>query len=105
MQQEYRAHYVVIDVKNYADEIEIDHILQLTNYLREFGEGAFGIICCRTKPDAGAITTHREQWVAYRKLILFLNDDDLIQMLTLKKNDQEPEQVIRQKVEDFRLGL
>ncbi len=105
MQQEYRAHYMVIDANKESHEIGENEVLQLANYLRDFGDGAFGIFCCRTTPGAGAIASRREQWVAHRKLILFLTDDDLIQMLTLKKNDQEPEQVIRQKVEDFGPGM
>jgi len=38
-------------------------------------------------------------------MILFLNDDDLIQMLTLKKEGGSPEDVIQQKIADFRLGM
>lgn len=103
--EQYKADFVVVDAKNHTSSISKRHVLQMSNYLRDFGAGLFGIICCRTQAANDSIVTCREQWVAYQKLILFLNDDDLIQMLTSKKNAQEPEEVIRQKIADFRLGM
>lgn len=39
------------------------------------------------------------------KLIVVLEDDDLVQMLTTKDRGGDPEELIQQKIEDFRLGI
>jgi hypothetical protein len=38
-------------------------------------------------------------------MIITLNDDDLMQMLESEKSGLDPEDLIRQKIEDFRLGM
>ena len=40
-----------------------------------------------------------------KKLIIILQDNDIEQMLLEKISKREPENVIRQKIEDFRLSL
>jgi hypothetical protein len=39
------------------------------------------------------------------KMITTLNDDDLLQMLENKKSGADPEDLVCQKIEDFRLGM
>lgn len=99
------ADYIVIDAKNLTKSIEKRDVLQVSNYLKKFGTGLFGMIVCRNKPHQNAIHTQREHWIADNKLIIFLQDEDIIQMLTMKDGAGNPEDVIRQKIEDFRLSL
>jgi hypothetical protein len=47
----------------------------------------------------------REQWVQHNKLIIGLDDEDVRQMLTTKMAAGDPAELIRQKIEDFRLGI
>jgi hypothetical protein len=49
--------------------------------------------------------TLREQWILHDKLITPLTDSDVRQMLNDKKGGGDPAELIRQKVEDFRLSL
>lgn len=99
------ADYIVIDAKNLTKSIEKRDVLQVSNYLKKFGTGLFGMIVSRNKPHQNAIHTQREHWIADNKLIIFLQDEDIIQMLTMKDGAGKPEEVIRQKIEDFRLSL
>lgn len=105
MRDKYNADFVVIDAKNYSANVEKKEVLQMSNYLKSFGTGLFGIIVCRNNPKSNATITQREHWMAYHKLIIFINDNDIIQMLTLKEKSNSPEDVIRQKIEEFRLSL
>jgi hypothetical protein len=105
MRMHYHADFIVIDAKNYKNAIKKPAVLQLANYLSQRGPGLFGMIATRVGADAGATWTIREQWVLHSKLIVVLNDDDLNQMLTARDAGAEPWAVIRQKVEDFRLGV
>jgi hypothetical protein len=105
LRDNYFAHYIVIDAKNLAKNIEKKDVLQVSNYLKKFGTGLFGMLISRNKPHSNAILTQREHWIVDNKLILFLQDEDIIQMLTMKDGPGNPEDVIRQKIEDFRLSL
>jgi hypothetical protein len=105
LRHHYDAHYVVVDAKNYVGGVKKKDILQVANYLSAHGAGLFGMIVCRNAADRSAEVTRREQWVIYRKLILILNDEDLRTMLALTDQGEDPAIVIRQKIEDFRLGF
>jgi len=106
LRNKYHADYIVIDSKNYKDDIKKEEVLQISNYLKSFGTGLFGVILNRNQPSKGAFVTRREHWIAYQKLIIFLNDSDLKQMLKTKEdNIISPEEVIKEKIEQFRLEL
>lgn len=74
-------------------------------YLKELGAGLFGLIICRNDGDNSCMHTLREIWGIHRKLILVLTDDDIEQMLLAKSANRQPEAIIRQKIEEFRLTL
>ena len=105
LRDHYQAHYVVVDAKNYNFPIKKDEVLQIANYLGDFGAGLFGVIVCRSGVSDSAEITRREQWVLHRKLLVFLTDEDLEQMASFASNDIDPATVVRQKIEDFRLSV
>jgi hypothetical protein len=105
MRLHYRADYIVVDAKNHCGQANKTHVLQLANYLSPHGTGLFGMIVTRNGMDRGGMYTCREQWMLHSKMIITLNDDDLRQMLENKKSGLDPEDVVRQKIEDFRLGM
>ena len=101
----YRADYLVVDAKNHCGQANKSHVLQLANYLSLHGTGLFGMIITRNGIDRGGMYTCREQWILHSKMIITLNDDDLLQMLENKKSGADPEDLVRQKIEHFRLGM
>ncbi|WP_010500108.1 hypothetical protein [Paenibacillus elgii] len=105
LRERYNADFIVIDAKNHSTKIDKNSVLQMANYLKAYGTGLFGIISCRSVPKESATHTQREIWMASNKLIIFLNDSDIEQMLSAKKNITSPEEIIKQKIEDFRLSL
>jgi hypothetical protein len=105
MRTHYQAHYIVVDAKNYTGNVKKKEILQIANYLSLHGAGQFGIVISRTGGDKSAELTRREQWIIHRKMIVLLNDDDMRQMISLRAANVDPAELIRQKIEDFRLGF
>ncbi|TQS43147.1 hypothetical protein [Cryptosporangium phraense] len=105
MREHYRADFLVVDAKNFCGYVKKEHILQIANYLSVHKTGLFAFILTRNSADKGAMHTCREQWMLHGKMILVFNDDDLMQMLENRKHGQDPAMVIRQKLEDFRLGV
>ena len=101
----YKADYIVVDAKNYGKKISKKEVLQIANYLKMHGTGLFALIVSRNECDTTAQFTLREVWAMDRKLIINLQDNDLEQMLLEKMSGREPENVLRQKIEDFRLSF
>lgn len=62
-------------------------------------------------PDArsglagNATWIRREQWVLHDKLMVVLDDDDVRLMVKNKPASYNPVEVVRQNIEDFRLGV
>ncbi|MFB2835931.1 HNH endonuclease [Floridanema evergladense] len=101
----YQADYIVVDAKNYKNDVGKKEALQIANYLKPHGAGLFGIIFCRDSIDNGCECTLREQWTIHRKLIIVVSDRDVEQMLLNKSSNGPPEEIIKQKIEDFRLSM
>jgi len=101
----YHAHFVVADAKNYVRRVTKKEALQIANYLKLHGAGLFGLILSRKGYDRGCDFTLRELWAVHQKLVIVLTDSDIEQMLDAKSNGRPPEELIRQKIEDFRLSM
>lgn len=105
LRSKYLADYIVIDAKNYRQKISKNEVLQISNYLKEHGTGLFGMIITRNGVSESAIYTLREVWAVDKKMIIILQDNDVEQMLLERLANREPENIIRQKIEDFRLSI
>ena len=101
----YLAHFVVVDAKNWSSPIDKGEILKIANYLQAHGAGRFGMVMSRKGADNGAEIALREHWRTDQKMIVVLDDADVVQMLLLRGSGGDPTRVIRQKIEDFRLSF
>jgi len=105
MRTKYCADYIVVDAKNFSTTINKKEVLQIAHYLKEYGAGLFGIIVTRKGESKKLYYTLREVWITERKLIIILNDDDIEQMLLEKKFNRSSDEIIKQKILDFRISL
>jgi hypothetical protein len=101
----YEAHLVVIDAKNLAGKVKKNDILQIANYLSPHGTGLFGIIASRNGCSMSAELTRQSQWMHDHKMIIVLDDDDLHQMINLWMDYHDPTDLIRRRIQDFRLSF
>ncbi|BCY08732.1 hypothetical protein [Actinoplanes sp. L3-i22] len=101
----YRGDFIVADAKNYRAQIGKAEVLQIANYLSHHGTGLVGLLLTRTGMASSARWTSREQWLLYNKLIVGLSDDDYRQMLLTHRAGGDPADLVRQRIEDFRLGM
>jgi hypothetical protein len=101
----YRGDFIVVEAKNYAKEVGKTEVLQLANYLTHHGTGLVGILLTRAGLAADARWTCREQWLLHQKLIIGLRDADYHQMLASLRAGNDPSELIRQRIEDFRLRI
>jgi HNH endonuclease len=106
IREKYQADYVVVDAKNYSRKASKADVLQIANYLKPHGAGMFGLIFSRLGGDTnGCDHTLREQWALHRKLILILDDADILAMLAAKAERRPPEDLLGQKLDAFRLSM
>lgn len=102
----YSADYVIVDAKNYTKKVGKKDVLQIANYLKSHGAGLFGLIFSRNGGDSsGCEFTLREQWLINKKMIVIFDDDDVISMLLAKSDGRLPEQILGNKIEQFRLSM
>lgn len=102
----YQADFIVIDAKNYTGKIKKNQILQISNYLKQHGTGLFAIIISRNgQEDKGSYFTRREKWVTENKMIIILDDKDIQKMILAKASADLPEEIIKQRIEEFRLDI
>lgn len=101
----YSAEQVVVDAKNSAQPLSKRPIIEIAHYLKSYGCGLFGVLCCRKGPGEGAIHAIREQWIASKKLLIILSDDIMLEMLALKAAGAPPEELLRREIGRFRMAL
>lgn len=102
---EYRADHLLVDAKNYSKAIKKEQVLQIANYLQRHGVGLFALIMCRSGHAKPTLFTLREQWILHDKMIIVIDDNDVLQMIIAKSSGNDPTELIRQKIEDFRLDI
>lgn len=105
MRVHYHADFIVAEAKNLSGPARKAEVLQLANYLTRHGTGLVGMLLTRKGFSADARWTSREQWLLHDKLIVGLDDEDYKQMLATKRVGGNPADLIRQRIEDFRLRI
>jgi hypothetical protein len=90
---------------NYTKPIGKEEVLQLANYLSHHGTGLVGMLLTRNGLALDARWTSREQWLLHNKLIIGLSEDDYHQMLLTRRAGGDPADLVRQRIEDFRLRI
>ena len=105
IRERYYADYIVVDAKNSGNKIRKKDVLQISNYLKIQGTGLFAILFSRNGFAPNTYYTLSELWGLQQKLIIVLDDNDVIQMLMEKIDGGNPESVVQKKIEDFRLSI
>ncbi len=91
--------YIVIECKNYSGDLEnreFDQIYgRLTKYI-----GCFGILVCRRiKNQKKTQKFERDLINQSEKIIITLDDNDLIEMIKLKFTNGDPNEILRKKLD------
>lgn len=97
--QRHDATQIVFEVKN-VKRLDVRYVDQVASYLTP-GLGHLGFLVSRS--PAGESMVHRavDVFQAERKVVLFLCDDDLEQMLDLKEAGDDPTELIKQRYDAF----
>ena len=77
-------------------------MLQVADYLKQT-IGRFGIVCSKKTPNESGLEKRRDVFIENQKLILFLSNDNLKEMLLKKYKKMDPSDVIIDLIDDFNL--
>ena len=105
LRSRYNADFIVIDAKNYKGGVKKREINQIANYLKKGGTGTFALIISRVEENRNAYLTRRDKWLLDEKMLVVLTDDDICKMILAKAASNDPEEIIKQRIEEFRLKI
>lgn len=99
--QHYNSRFVVFEFKNYKEEIEQNLVYITGKYLYKAALRNVAIMISRKGFSYNAHKLAIGMLVSEEKLILDLNDDDIITMLRMKADEQDPSDYLLNKLEEF----
>ena len=96
---------VVTEFKNLDGPLRQKEVESLQQYLLPKAKRSLGILCGRHAPSNQAIKARRRAWMEADKLILFLSDQDLIDLVRIKANGGDSSEVLDGKMDEFFVTL
>lgn len=105
IRSEYGTRFVVAEFKNYSELVGQKQVESLVQYLWKPAKRNFGVLVCRSGPSESALIARRRAWLEMEKCVVFLQDDDLKEMIGLSGSDSDPFEIIDAQLEDFFRGL
>ena len=103
--QHYNTRFVVFEFKNYEDEIDQNHIYITEKYLYNAVLRNVAIIISRNGFSHNALKAATGILTENEKLIIDLNDNDIITMLRLKADKQDPSDYMLNKLEEYLMSI
>ena len=93
------------EFKNYSESISQREVEAIQQYL--FGKAMrnFGLLCSRSEPSDSALVARRRAWMEFDKLIVFLSDEDLKDLIRARSLGENTAEVIDTQLDDFFLTL
>ena len=105
IQNEHNSIAVIVECKNSEEQISNNELTKTSKYFSKNKLGKLGFILSRKGLDDGALIEIKRLWKELEIMIIPLNDDDLINLLKLKANNENPEMYIDEYYRKFRTSL
>ena len=117
--KEYNANGIIVDAKNYQDEISGDTVRGFASkYIKPYGLGRLGFVVARQIPPdikapvsqknrpSGAVKAQKDQLRdSPHSVIIILDEADLIEMLRMKTMSINPTELLRDRIFTLRARL
>jgi hypothetical protein len=97
--------FAVAEFKNYSDSIAQKEVEAVQQYLFPKAMRNFGLLCSRSEPSHSAFSARRRAWLEYDKLIVFLSDEDLKDLIRAKSLGENTSEIIDTQLDAFFLPL
>ncbi len=97
------ARMILFEFKNYdKKKIGAREVTQIRDYLSE-PMGRLAIICSRGHPNSSALIMRNRVYTETKRVILFMTEENLVEMLFMKERGDDPSNLVMDLVEDFYL--
>lgn len=100
LRQELSARMVLVEFKNYEGSVAKEEVDQTRNYLTTT-IGKFGMIISRNVPSPQALLRRNQVYTQEQKVLVFLTDEDLKELIRIKDRGDDPAVFIMELVELF----
>lgn len=103
--QHYNSRFIVFEFKNYKEEIDQNLVYITGKYLYNAALRNVAIMISRKGFSHNAHNLSIGMLTGEGKLIIDLNDNDIITMLRMKADEQDPSDYLLNKLEDFLMSI
>jgi hypothetical protein len=100
-----RTRFVVAEFKDHCGPPTQTEVESIQQYLDLKALRTFGLLCSRKRAEKSAITARRRSWSEFSKMILLICDEDLLEMLDMKSNDEDPTALLDAQLNEFLMGF
>ncbi|MFB3889896.1 MAG: hypothetical protein ACE14S_10430 [Candidatus Bathyarchaeia archaeon] len=101
VRQTYMGKYIIVECKNLTTRVTQEEIEDAARYLNKKSTGLFAIVFSRQDPNANAKKKQVEEWNENQKMIITLNDNEVLSLIELYRTQDDPSQIIQQKIDEF----
>jgi hypothetical protein len=102
IREEFEAKFLVFDFKNYKEPIGPNEVDDINKYLNKKTIGRLGILVSRKGPTKNAKRRRNSIYNSPdEKVILFLDDNDLIELYSRKKDNKDPLDFLQERIDKF----
>lgn len=100
---ELNARMIPFEFKNYDKHgIGADEVVQTRDYLSE-PMGRLAVICSTGRPNTSALVMRNRVYTETKRVILFMTEENLVEMLFMKERGEDPANLVMDLVEHFYL--
>lgn len=105
VKREYKGSYILLECKNLNTLISPAEVDDASKYLTEKGIGLFGVIMGRKRASKNAEKLQASKWNGKSEMIITLKDEDLLKMVELYENQEDPSVVIQEQIDKVKINV
>ena len=101
LRRDHNARMILFEFKNYdTSDIGSDEVDQLRNYMND-PMGSLAFLTCSKEPHRNAVLRRNQVYRREEKVIIFLDSNQLVEMVNMRERGDDPASFIMEQVELF----
>lgn len=101
LRNEARTRFAVAEFKNGSNAPGQKDVESIQQYLYKEAMRTLGILCTRQPPSESALKARRRAWVEFGKLILFVSDNEIKEILDSRGSGEDPTETLDTQLIEF----
>lgn len=105
IQSAYQSIAMIVDAKNYSDELPPNQVVITSKYCGTKKLGNFGLIISPKGPSKACRKQQIDRWMNNNEIILCLSNNDLERMVSYKEDEKNPEAILDDLIRELRQSV